>query len=106
MFTGIITDLGAVRAIERAGDTRFEVTTSYDTDTIDVGASIACSGVCLTVVDKGADHFAVSLVQYTQAHTNHLRRSVGERVNIETDLIARYVALAQARTGSVEPLRP
>ncbi len=44
MFTGIITDVGRVRAIEKLGDTRFEIETSYDTDTVDIGASIACSG--------------------------------------------------------------
>ena len=50
MFTGIVTDVGAVRALEQRGDTRFELETSYAVDGIDIGASIACSGVCLTVV--------------------------------------------------------
>ena len=53
MFTGIITDIGTVRSVEQRGDLRLTVTTTYDPATIDLGASIACSGVCLTVVDKG-----------------------------------------------------
>jgi len=53
MFTGIITDLGRVRAIKPTGDTRFEFSTRFETAAIDIGASICCSGVCLTVVDKG-----------------------------------------------------
>ena len=53
MFTGIVTDIGTIRDVERRGDTRVVIDTAYDTATIDMGASIACSGVCLTVVDKG-----------------------------------------------------
>ena len=53
MFTGIITDMGYVRSISGDGDKRFEFATAYDTTDIDDGASIACSGVCLTVIDKG-----------------------------------------------------
>ena len=55
MFTGIITDIGTVARVESPGDTRVVVSTAYDTATVDLGASIACSGVCLTVVDKGTD---------------------------------------------------
>jgi riboflavin synthase len=54
MFTGIITDIGKIAKITQAGDTRFDILTSYVPDTIDLGASIACSGVCLTVVEKGS----------------------------------------------------
>lgn len=53
MFTGIISDIGMVMRVEQRGDTRFRLSTSYMPDTIDIGASIACDGVCLTVVDKG-----------------------------------------------------
>jgi len=59
MFTGIITDVGSVRSVERPGDTRFVIETGYDTAGVSIGASIACSGPCLTVVDKGPDWFAV-----------------------------------------------
>ena len=55
MFTGIITDLGQVRAIEASGDTRFEFSTGFDMSSVEMGASICCSGACLTVVDKGPD---------------------------------------------------
>ena len=59
MFTGIVTDLGKIRAIQKRGDTRIEIETSYDTDDIDIGASIACSGPCLTVIEKGRGWFAI-----------------------------------------------
>ncbi len=55
MFSGIITDLGRVKAIRAAGDTRFEFSTGLDTAAIDIGASVCCSGVCLTVIDKGVE---------------------------------------------------
>ena len=59
MFTGIVTDVGTVLVIEQKGDTRIEIETAYDTDDIDIGASIACSGPCLTVIEKGVGWFAV-----------------------------------------------
>ena len=61
MFTGIITDIGTVRSAEQRGDLRLTIACGYDPATIDLGASIACSGVCLTVVDKGPDWFAVDV---------------------------------------------
>ena len=61
MFTGIITDIGTVRSVEQRGDLRLTIGCGYDLDTVDLGASIACSGVCLTVVDKGDDWFAVDV---------------------------------------------
>ena len=57
-----------------------------------VKGPITIDGVSLTVIDKTADSFAVSLVEFTQEHTNLLRRAVGDRVNLESDIIARYVA--------------
>jgi len=56
-----------------------------------VKGPVAIDGASLTIIDKTADTFAVSLVQYTQAHTNLLRKQPGDTVNIETDIIARYV---------------
>ena len=53
MFTGIVTDVGRVRNVEKRGDTHVVIATNYDVSGIEIGASIACSGVCLTVVDKG-----------------------------------------------------
>src|SRR6185369_16277953 len=52
---------------------------------------VTIDGASLTIIDKTADSFAVSLVQYTQEHTNLLRKRPGDSVNIETDIIARYV---------------
>jgi len=86
MFTGIITDVGSVRSLEQKGDTRIIFGTAYDTATIDVGASIACSGVCLTVVDKGADWFAVDASAETLSRTNLGHWREGSRVNLERAL--------------------
>ena len=61
MFTGIITDVGTIRSAEQRGDLRLQIETGFDLDSVDLGASIACSGVCLTVVDKGEDWFAVDV---------------------------------------------
>ena len=69
MFTGIITDIGRITGIERRGDLRLRVGTAYDTASIDLGASIACSGVCLTVVDKGPAWFAVEVSAETLSRT-------------------------------------
>ena len=69
MFTGIVTDLGRLRGVERRGDARFSFETSYDTGAIALGASIACSGVCLTVVDTGPDWFAADVSAETLAST-------------------------------------
>lgn len=64
-----------------------------------VKGPVTIDGASLTIIDKTADSFAVSLVQYTQAHTNLMRKKPGQSVNIETDIIARYVeTLLQART--------
>ena len=60
MFTGIVTDVGQVRHIEKRGDTHIVIATHYDVSAIEIGASIACSGVCLTVVDKGTRRIAGS----------------------------------------------
>jgi len=69
MFTGIITDLGRVRQVEGRGDARFVFETAYDTAQIALGASIACSGPCLTVVDKGPGWFAADVSAETLAKT-------------------------------------
>jgi len=86
MFTGIVTDVGTVRSAEQRGDLRLVIGTSYDMDTVDLGASIACSGVCLTVVDKGEDWFAVDVSGETVSKTagDHWRE--GARLNLERAL--------------------
>ncbi len=86
MFTGIITDMGEVRALERRGDLRARIGTAYDMATVDLGASIACDGVCLTVVDKGAGWFEVDVSSETLARTNLGSWAPGRRVNLERAL--------------------
>ena len=83
MFTGIVTDVGTVLTIEQKGDTRIEIETAYDTDDIDIGASIACSGPCLTVIEKGAGWFAVEASAETLDKTALGDWEVGTRVNLE-----------------------
>ncbi len=88
MFTGIISDVGAVRRIEARGDTRAVIATAYDTATVDLGASISCSGVCLTVVDKGVDEegegwFAVDVSGETIRRTARGQWSEGRPLNLE-----------------------
>jgi riboflavin synthase len=85
MFTGIITDVGAIEAIETRGDLRARITTAYDTATVDMGASIACSGVCLTVVDKGPGWFAVDVSNETVSRTAP-QWVAGQRLNLERAL--------------------
>lgn len=86
MFTGIITDVGAIDRIEHRGDLRVHVTTGYDTATIDLGASIACSGVCLTVVEKGPGRFAVDVSHETVSRTAAQQWQAGRRLNLERAL--------------------
>jgi riboflavin synthase len=86
MFTGIVTDVGTVRSAEQRGDLRLVIATGYATDAVELGASIACSGVCLTVVDKGGDWFAVDVSGETLSKTagDHWRE--GARLNLERSL--------------------
>ena len=86
MFTGIITDIGTVRKAEQKGDLRLTVGCDYDMDTVDLGASIACSGACLTVVDKGEDWFAVDVSQETVSKTAPGLWAEGARLNLERAL--------------------
>src|SRR4051794_34697042 len=86
MFTGIVTDIGTVRTAEQRGDLRLEIETGYDAASIDLGASIACSGVCLTVVDKGSDWFAVDVSGETVSRTASDLWREGARLNLERSL--------------------
>ena len=86
MFTGIVTDMGRVRRVEKTGDTRFEFATSYDTGEIEVGASIACSGACMTVIDKGNGWFAISASEESLACTTMRDWREGTPVNFERSL--------------------
>jgi riboflavin synthase len=86
MFTGIVTDVGTVRSAEQRGDLRLQISTGYDTATIELGASIACSGVCLTVVDKGDNWFAVDVSGETRSRTAKDMWNEGAKLNLERPL--------------------
>ncbi len=86
MFTGIITDIGEIRALTQEGDLRARIATRYDTGGIDLGASIASDGVCLTVVALGPDWYEVQVSAETVAKTNLGDWHVGRRVNLERAL--------------------
>ena len=86
MFTGIITDIGSVRSVRKSGDLRIEIETSYDISTIDLGASIACNGVCLTVVEKTEKCFSVDVSAESVSLTNASIWSTGSLLNLERAL--------------------
>ena len=91
MFTGIISDVGEVLDLEQRGDLRARIATVYDVDTIDIGASIACDGVCLTVIRTGAsprNWFDVEISAETVEVTNIGRNGwhPGKRINLERAL--------------------
>ena len=95
MFTGIITDIGQVLAVEQAGDLRARIGTRYDSETIDIGASIACDGICLTVVavgkadgDGASNWFDVEISAETISRTNIGQNgwAPGRKLNLERAL--------------------
>ncbi|GGA44359.1 riboflavin synthase [Sphingomonas psychrolutea] len=86
MFTGIITDIGSIDRIEARGDRRIFVSTAYDMTSVDLGASIACSGVCLTVINKGPGWFAVDVSGETVSRTPADQWIAGRRLNLERAL--------------------
>ena len=96
MFTGIITDLGRIRAAadEVGGARRFEIETGFDMDAVEIGASIACAGACLTVTEKGKGWFAALASAETLAKTTLGSWQIDARVNLE-----RALALGQELGG-------
>lgn len=86
MFTGIVTDVGTIAEATQQGDLRVRVTTAYDTAEVDLGASVACSGVCLTVVDKGPDWLAFDVSAETVSRTAGDQWLPGSRLNLERAL--------------------
>ncbi|CUH87943.1 Riboflavin synthase [Phaeobacter sp. CECT 5382] len=86
MFTGIVTDIGTIAQLDQQGDLRARIKTAYDTATIDLGASIASDGVCLTVIELGADFYDVQISAETVSKTNVGAWVVGKRVNLERAL--------------------
>ena len=84
MFTGIVTDIGRVREVRKTDrDRRYEIETAWNTDGIDVGASISHAGCCLTVTEKGADWFAVEVSNETLSKTTLGAWKTGDGVNLE-----------------------
>lgn len=87
MFTGIITDMGEVVALDKnRGDVRYTIKTSFDMNTIDMGASICHSGCCLTVVEKGTDWFCVDVSLESLDKTTLGSWDVGTKINLERSL--------------------
>lgn len=86
MFTGIITDVGRIRRLERRGDLHARIATAYDTGSIEIGASIACDGVCLTVTATGGDWFDVDISAETLSKTTIGDWAEGDPVNLERAL--------------------
>lgn len=84
MFTGIVTDVGRLRAVRETNrDLRFEVETSFDLATIEMGASISHAGCCLTIVEKGDNWFAVEISGETLSLTTLRAWREGDAVNLE-----------------------
>ena len=104
MFTGIITDVGRVAAVEPRGDTRFRIQTSFDLETVAIGASIACGGACLTVVEKAGDGFAVDVSAETLSKTTLGAWAVGTPVNLERSLTLGAELGGHLVTGHVDGL--
>lgn len=86
MFTGIITDIGNVRSVCQRGDLRLTIACHYDMASVDMGASIACSGVCLTVVEKGDDWFSVDVSSESVSRTAPPHWEQGAKLNLERAL--------------------
>ena len=83
MFTGIVSDLGEVLEISGKGDVLFKIRTAFDITDVPIGASIANNGVCLTVIDRGGDWFAVQASAETLDKTTLGGWTPGSRVNLE-----------------------
>jgi riboflavin synthase len=86
MFTGIISAIGRIDDIQKPGDWRLKITTPWDCAKIDLGASIACSGVCLTVVERDADWFAVEVSAESLSRTTIGTWQAGTQINLERAL--------------------
>ena len=86
MFTGIVSDIGTITKVEERGDLRLVIACHYDMNGVDIGASIACSGACLTVVDKGSDWFAVDISAESISKTARSIWAQGRKLNLERAL--------------------
>lgn len=104
MFTGIVTDVGRVRSIERRGDTRMEIATAYPMDGVAIGASIACGGACMTVIDKADGWFAFDVSDESLSRTSMRNWRAGTEVNLERSLRVGDELGGHVVTGHVDGL--
>lgn len=86
MFTGIVTDIGTIESVNKHGDTRMVIRTAFDTNTMLMGSSIACSGACMTVVDKGDGWFSIDVSGESLSRTTMGNWQQGDKVNLERPL--------------------
>ena len=86
MFTGIITDIGQIESVLDKGDRVLRIACNWDCSQIDLGASIACSGICLTVIDRDRQWFEVAASGETMAVTTLGNWQTGQRINLERAL--------------------
>ena len=87
MFTGIVTDIGEVVEVIGVAEKRLRIRTGYEVASIDVGSSIACSGICLTVTSKNDSNFKVQIVEETLSRTTAGTWQVGTKINLERSLL-------------------
>jgi riboflavin synthase len=106
MFTGIITDIGSIRSVEQRGDLRIVIETEYDTATVAMGASIACSGACMTVVDKGHGWFAVDMSGESVSRTAPGMWVAGGKLNLERAMKIGDELGGHIVTGHVDGIAP
>lgn len=107
MFTGIITDIGTIKSVTRGtngewGDTRMDVVSAYDTNGIDIGASISHSGACMTVIEKGPDWFAVEVSDESLSKTTMGSWDAGTQINLERALTGKDEMGGHMVTGHVD----
>ena len=86
MFTGIITDIGKIVSVDKQGDWRLRIQTNWETTEISIGASIACSGICLTVVERNNNYFDVAASMETVSVTTLRNWQIGTKINLERAL--------------------
>jgi riboflavin synthase len=86
MFTGIITDIGQIESVLDKGDRVLRIACNWDCSQVDLGASIACSGICLTVIDRDRQWFEVAASGETMAVTTLGNWQAGQRINLERAL--------------------
>lgn len=107
MFTGIITDIGTIKAVKRGtggewGDTRMDVSCAYDAAGIDIGASISHAGACMTVIEKGADWFAIEVSDESLSKTTMGSWKAGTKINLERALTGKDEMGGHLVTGHVD----